>query len=66
MLDYQEYTTQVYHHQGNGNGNGYSHLQGDWAMFYKVAKGFTRRVNQHLEEFSRTVVPDSPSELNLI
>ena len=50
MLDYQEYTTQVDHHQGNGNdngngnGNSYSHLQGDWAMFYKVAKGFTKRV----------------------
>ena len=41
MLDYQEYTTQIDHHQGNGNGNGngYSHLQGDWALFYKVAKG---------------------------
>jgi len=46
MLDYQEYTTEVDHHQdnGNGNGNGYDHLQGDWALFYKVAKGFTHRV----------------------
>ena len=49
MLDYQEYTTQIDHHQGNGNngngnGNGYDHLQGDWALFYKVAKGFTHRV----------------------
>ena len=48
MLDYQEYTTQIDHHQGNGNGNGngngYSHLEGDWATFYKVAKGFTHRV----------------------
>ncbi len=48
MLDYQEYTTQIDHYQGNGNGNGngngYSHLQGDWATFYKVAKGFTHRV----------------------
>jgi hypothetical protein len=48
MLDYQEYTTQIDHHQGNGNGNGngngYSHLEGDWALFYKVAKGFTHRV----------------------
>jgi len=48
MLDYQEYTTEVDHHQGNGNGNGngngYDHLQGDWASFYKVAKGFTHRV----------------------
>src|SRR4030067_715638 len=42
MLDYQEYTTQVDHYQGNGNG--YDHLQGDWALFYKVAKGFIRRV----------------------
>lgn len=52
MLDYQEYTTQVDHHQGNGNGNnngngngnGYSHLEGDWSFFYKIAKGFTHRV----------------------
>ena len=44
MLDYQEYTTRNDHHQGNGNGNGYSHLEGDWALFYKVAKGFTHRV----------------------
>ena len=48
MLDYQEYTTQIDHYQGNGNGNGngngYSHLEGDWALFYKVAKGFTKRV----------------------
>jgi hypothetical protein len=48
MLDYQEYTTQIDHHQGNGNGNGngngYDHLEGDWAVFYKVAKGFTHRV----------------------
>ena len=49
MLDYQDYTTRDNHHQGNGNGNngngnGYSQLQGDWAMFYKVAKGFTKRV----------------------
>ena len=51
MLDIQEYTTRVDQYQGNGNGNngngngnGYSHLEGDWGMFYKVAKGFTRRV----------------------
>jgi len=51
MLDIQEYTTQIDQYQGNGNGNngngngnGYSQLQGDWSMFYKVAKGFVRRV----------------------
>ncbi len=51
MLDIQEYTTQNNQYQGNGNGNngngngnGYSQLQGDWSMFYKVAKGFTKRV----------------------
>ena len=42
MLDTQEYTTQIDQYQGNGNG--YNHLQGDWATFYKVAKGFTHRV----------------------
>jgi hypothetical protein len=51
MLDIQEYTTQTDQYQGNGNGNngngngnGYGQLQGDWSMFYKIAKGFTRRV----------------------
>jgi len=58
MLDIQEYTTQIDQYQGNGNGNngngngnngngngnGYSQLQGDWSMFYKVAKGFVKRV----------------------
>ena len=46
MLDTQEYTIQADQPQGNGNGNknGYNHLQGDWAMFYNVAKGFVRRV----------------------
>jgi hypothetical protein len=40
MLDVQEYTTQDNDHQGNG----YNHLPGDWALYYKVAKGFTHRV----------------------
>ena len=40
MLDHTDYTIGVIHHQGNG----YDHLQGDWATFYKVAKGFTHRV----------------------
>ena len=47
MLDYADYITQVGHHQGNGNGAdplSYDHLEGDWALFYKVAKGFRRRV----------------------
>ncbi|MBI4303104.1 MAG: hypothetical protein HY665_02030 [Chloroflexi bacterium] len=47
MIDYQEYTIEANHHQGNGNGyhgNGYDKLDGYWALFYKVAKGFTHRV----------------------
>ncbi len=43
MLDYQDYTIDGNGHQGNGY-NGYDQLQGDWALFYKVAKGFTHRV----------------------
>ena len=42
MLDHNEYNTGGKGYQGNGNG--YDHLQGDWALFYKVAKGFTKRV----------------------
>jgi hypothetical protein len=37
MLDYQEYTIDGSGYQGNGNG--YDHLNGDWALFYKVARG---------------------------
>src|SRR4030042_6164426 len=42
MLDYQEYNTGGNGYQGNGNG--YDHLDGDWALYYKVARGFVRRV----------------------
>jgi hypothetical protein len=40
MLDHNEYNT-----GGNGyQGNGYDQLEGDWALYYKVARGFVRRV----------------------
>ena len=42
MLDHNEYNTGGNGYQGNGNG--YDHLDGDWALYYKVAKGFVRRV----------------------
>jgi len=47
MLDHQEYTIDGNGYQGNGNGdngNGYNKLDGNWALFYKIAKGFKRRV----------------------
>ena len=47
MLDHVDYTIEVDHHQGNGNGAdplSYDHLEGHWALFYKVAKGFKHRV----------------------
>jgi hypothetical protein len=47
MLDYQEYTIDGNGYQGNGNGyhhNGYDKLDGDYTLFYKVAKGFLKRV----------------------
>jgi len=51
MLDYQEYTIDGDGYQGDGNGNGYhgngyDKLDGDYALFYKVAKGFTHRVKR--------------------
>jgi len=42
MLDYQEYTISGNGYQGNGNR--YHGLKGDWALYYKVARGFVRRV----------------------
>jgi len=46
MLDYIDYTI-----DGNGyQGNGYDQLDGDYALFYKVAKGFTHRVRREDSE----------------
>ena len=42
MPDYVDYIMDGNGYQGNGNG--YDHLNGDWALYYKVAKGFVRRV----------------------
>jgi len=53
MLDYQEYTIDGNGYQGNGDGyhgNGYDQLDGDYALFYKVAKGFTHKVKQEDRE----------------
>jgi len=53
MLNYDEYTIDGNVYQGNGNGyhsNGYDQLDGDYALFYKVAKGFTHRVKREDSE----------------
>ncbi len=53
MLDYVDYTIGDSGYQGNGNGhdgNGYDKLVGDYAVFYKVAKGFTHRVKREDRE----------------
>jgi hypothetical protein len=42
MLDYVDYTIDDNGYQGNGNG--YDQLDGDWLTYYKVARGFTRKV----------------------
>jgi len=42
MLDYGEYITDTYYSQGNGNG--YDQLDGDWGLFYKVARYFVHKV----------------------
>jgi len=47
MLDHEDYTIDDSGYQGNGNGyhgNGYDQLDGDWATYYGVAKGFSHRV----------------------
>ena len=42
MLDDVDYTIDGDGYQGNGNG--YNQLNGDWGLFYKVAKRFTYKV----------------------
>jgi len=45
MLDYVDYTTDSKGYQGNGaNPISYDQLDGDWLTYYKVGKGFTRKV----------------------
>ena len=59
MLDHQEYTIDGDGYQGDGDGdgdgyhnNGYDQLDGDYALFYKVAKGFTHKVkHEDTEDF---------------
>jgi len=55
MLDYVDYTIDGDGYQGDGDGyhnNGYDQLDGDYALFYKVAKGFTHRVkHEDTEDF---------------
>jgi len=43
MLDYGEYITDDYYPQ---DGNGYDQLEGDWGLFYKVARYFIHKVRR--------------------
>ena len=62
MLDYQEHTIDGDGYQGNGDGNGYhgngyDQLDGDYALFYKVAQGFTHKVKREdTEDFLHDLV----------
>jgi hypothetical protein len=48
MLDYVDYTIGNNGYQGNGNG--YNQLNGDWGLFYKVAKRFIHKVRREDNE----------------
>jgi len=53
MLDYIDYAIDGDGYQGDGDGyhhNGYDQLDGDYALFYKVAQGFTHRVKREDSE----------------
>jgi len=43
MLDYGKYITDDYYGQ---DGNGYDQLEGDWALYYKVARYFIHKVKR--------------------
>ena len=48
MLDWSEYITEVERYQDDGNGyhNGYDKLEGDWALYYKIAQYFVHKVKR--------------------
>ena len=48
MLDWGKYITEVDGYQGNGNG--YDQLQGDWALYYKIARYFVHKVRREDRE----------------
>jgi len=60
MLDYVDYTIDGDAYQGNGDGyhgNGYDRLDGNYALFYKVAQGFTHRVKpEDREDFLHDLI----------
>ncbi len=60
MLDHNEYTIDGNGYQGDGDGyhnNGYDQLDGDYALFYKVASGFTHRVKREdTEDFLHDLI----------
>jgi len=58
MLDYGEYITDDYYEQGNGYHNGYDQLEGDWALYYKVARYFVRKVKREdRQDFLHALAP---------
>ena len=46
MLDISEYITEVERYQDDGDGyhNGYDKLEGDWVLYYKIARYFVHKV----------------------
>jgi len=60
MSDYEDYNIDDDGYQGNGNGyrsNGYDQLDGDYALFYKVAKRFTYKVvREDSEDFLHDLI----------
>ena len=48
MLNIGDYITEVERYQADGNGyhNGYDKLEGDWALYYKIAQYFVHKVKR--------------------
>jgi len=67
MLDYGKYITVADYPQDGDNPLAYEHLEGDWALFYKVARYFIHKVKfEDREDFLHDLMLELAKEGNVV